>query len=249
MNTDHDTGPGPKLPLAERAKRGLLALEPELSITELSELECPSPADSAARKAFHAALCVECDFGSLTAQKKPYLDYQAPLGIQTSGPRDPEFHRNLAAFSDSPRRSNAPTDWGTPLVWVVSRESYRAWRLACPPDLLSPLSQIHKWLGATPAVSLPDEPTANRVLLALLDEVDKRAAEQGAGFDRHSLPGTKEEFHVLAKAYNRPVFTRAHSTFSDYLKGHCRFQSGVKPEHGKGAAIWALFPEYSLKTG
>ena len=102
--------------------------------------------------------------------------------------------------------------------------------------------------------SLP-EPTASSnkkgkaALKALLDEVDKRAAEQGAGFTRNSLPGTKKEFHALAIKYNHHAFSKALSTFDSYLHGLCQFESaGVKPEHGKGAAIWALFPEYHFET-
>lgn len=103
----------------------------------------------------------------------------------------------------------------------------------------------------TPATVTESGPTATPIamLLALLDEVDKRAAEQGAGFNRNALPGTKQEFHRLAIAFNRRAFSKALPTFSDYLKGRCQFQSGVSPEHGKGAAVWALFPEYSLKLG
>ena len=83
-------------------------------------------------------------------------------------------------------------------------------------------------------------------LLALLDEVDHRAAEQGAGFNRDSLPGTKAEFQKLLNAYC-PAFK--YIQLGKYAKGKCKFQSGVQPKHGKGAAIWALFPEYCLKLG
>ena len=157
MSIEQDTGNEQKLPLAERARRGLLASEPELSVTEISELEHPT--DSAARKGFHAALCVECDFGSLTAEKKLYHDYHEPLVIESVPGIHAEFYSVLdEAFSDSPRRSRAPTDWSTPPVWVVSRESYRAWRAQCPATLLSALSKIGKWLGATPVPeSLPVE--------------------------------------------------------------------------------------------
>lgn len=37
---------------------------------------------------------------------------------------------------------------------LIERESYRNWRARCPESLLSPLSQIQKWLGATPAVEI-----------------------------------------------------------------------------------------------
>ncbi len=87
-------------------------------------------------------------------------------------------------------------------------------------------------------------------LLALLDEVDKRAKEQEKGFNRHSLPGTKKEFHALAIEYNRRAFAKALSTFDGYLEGNCQFNcNGAKPEQGKGADIWALFPEYKPRLG
>lgn len=84
-------------------------------------------------------------------------------------------------------------------------------------------------------------------LAQLLDELDKRANEKGVEFDRHSLPGTKEEFSRLLKSHC-PVFKHVvTTTVADYLKGKCRFQRGAKTEQGKGAAVWALFPEYDLK--
>ncbi|MBL8252218.1 MAG: hypothetical protein JNJ76_01270 [Candidatus Competibacter sp.] len=99
----------------------------------------------------------------------------------------------------------------------------------------------------------PDKPepgaAANKAALSrLLDELDKRAAEQGAGFDRRSLPGTKREFHKLLNAYHPPFgYMNTQNLADEYLKGKCQFQRGAKPEHGKGAAILALFPEYPLK--
>ena len=40
---------------------------------------------------------------------------------------------------------------------MVDHEAYRQWRNTCPAELLSPLSQISKWLGATPGPE-PAEP-------------------------------------------------------------------------------------------
>jgi hypothetical protein len=98
----------------------------------------------------------------------------------------------------------------------------------------------------------PDRPeqgaAAKRAALAqLLDELDKRAVEQGAGFDRHSLPGTKKEFGQLLEAHF-PLFRNiGMHQIDDYLNGKCQFQRGAKPEQRKGAAVWALFPEHDLK--
>jgi len=102
----------------------------------------------------------------------------------------------------------------------------------------------------------PDEPdkpesgaAANKAaLLRLLDELDTRAADHAARFNRRSLPGTKREFHKLLNAYHPPFrYMNTQNLADEYLKGKCQFQRGAKPEHGKGAAIWALFPEYPLK--
>ena len=63
----------------------------------------------------------------------------------------------------------------------LNRESYRAWRNTCPADLLSPLSQINKWLGATPTTesippetSLPESP----ISLTRLASVTKLEKQQ-----------------------------------------------------------------------
>ncbi len=84
-------------------------------------------------------------------------------------------------------------------------------------------------------------------LESLLVEIDRRAAEQGAGFDRHSLPGTRLEFQSLLKAYCRDFDHIGFGTINGYLKGQTIFQSGVKPKQARGRAIWALFPEFAPK--
>ena len=139
---------------------------------------------------------------------------------------------------------------------VMQREAYRQWRAQCPASLLSESSVITAWIGEHPSVFVREplpEPVADggaaekeAALLALLDEIDKRAAAQGAGFNRHCLPGTKAEFHELLKAYC-PAFK--YIELGKYTNGKCQCQHGVQPKHGKGAAVWALFPEYSLKLG
>lgn len=79
-------------------------------------------------------------------------------------------------------------------------------------------------------------------------EIDRRAAEQGAGFDRHSLPGTKQEFRELLVAYYPGFRHIGLATIkSDYLKGRARFLRGAEPKEGKGRAIWVLFPEFPPK--
>ena len=206
------------LPLNERARLGLLAIETELPLWEIIDLEFPTKSSQ---------------------QRGEYAAWQEAI---ESALRRGLLVSRLETFTVLGEPGYLPgVDW-------LTRESYRQWRASKinPPTN----SDIFLWLGATPALSEsipPENPIA--ALLALLDEIDKRAAEKGAGFNRNSLPGTKQEFHCLAIAFNRRAFSRALSTFSDYMKGHCQFQRGDKPEHGKGAAVWALFPEYSLKLG
>ena len=139
---------------------------------------------------------------------------------------------------------------------VIQRDRYRQWRAQCPTSLFPESSSITAWIGELPSVRVR-EPLPELVadggaaekeaaLLALLDEIDQRAAAQGAGFNRHCLPGTKAEFHELLKAYC-PAFK--YIQLGKYTDGKCKFQHGVQPKHGKGAAVWALFPEYHLKLG
>jgi hypothetical protein len=73
MNAD-DTGNAKRLLLAERARRGLLGAEPELSIEEIAELEHPT--DLAARKALGAAIQVAIEYGDLQAS---YSEQEIPL--------------------------------------------------------------------------------------------------------------------------------------------------------------------------
>jgi hypothetical protein len=223
MNAENSTGNSARLPLHERARQRLLLQEPLLSLDDVAALE--HPADDAARQALRGAIQAAIDYGDLPAV---YEQFENQIG-------DTVIFLNAGG-------------------WWIAGESYRAWRLTCPASLLSPLSQISKWLGdGLPAVESVTHGGAAKktaALLALLAEIDKRAAEQGAGFNRHSLPGTKAEFHELLKAYCLAFRYIGLSATADYLKGECKFQHGVKPEHGKGAAIWALFPEYpDLKLG
>ena len=137
---------------------------------------------------------------------------------------------------------------------VIQRDRYRQWRAQCQASLFPESSSITAWIGELSPVFVREDVVKGGAkpkpaLLALLDEVDKRAAAQGAGFNRHSLPGTRAEFHKLAIAFNRRAFSKALLTFHDYLDGQCQFESSVQSKHGKGAAIWALFPEYHLTLG
>lgn len=256
MNAENSTGHQTRLPLSERAARGLLAAESELSLSELLILE--HPVDKNARQALGAAIRAAVAFGDLRARQEQQI-FQKP--------------RLTVRFTFNPT-SPAPQYFETVRITTVyiDRESYRAWRAQCPAELLSPLSQVHKWLCAPPESesilligsippaipSLPEsELVANggaaektAALKSLLAEIDERAAEKGAGFNRHCLPGTKAEFQKLLNAYCPAFRYIGLPAISDYLKGECKFQRGVNPKHRKGAAVWALFPEYpDLKLG
>ena len=209
------------LSLAERADRGLLADNPDW-LPAQDEL----PLDD--------VLWLECPTNTeLRAALAAHIRTAIDLGLLVTDPDKPG---------------------------VIQRDRYRQWRAQCPTSLFPESSSITAWIGEPPSVCVREplpEPVADggaavkpkAALLALLDEVDKRAAEQGAGFNRHSLPGTRAEFHKLAIAFNRRAFSKALLTFHDYLDGQCQFESSVQSKHGKGAAIWALFPEYHLTLG
>lgn len=202
--------------------------------------------------------------------RKAGLDLDDVLALEH--PDDPASQAKLRAKIETAIRRRhrlaRPYSIGDcPAGWVIRRKVYRAWRLTgCPADFFSESSVIDLWLGATPTAesilpaipSLP-EPVAvahggaaekTAALQSLLAEIDKRAAEQGADFNRHCLPGTKAEFQELLNAYCPAFRYIGLPATADYLKGACKFQRGVKPKQGKGATVWALFPEYpDLKLG
>ena len=138
MDNDFTGNSGP-LSLAERARLGLL--EPELEVSEIAELE--QPADRAARKALRVAINKAITYGDLVTEPPVYRPWQRTVLEQVGGflDRNPNW--------DSKR---LVTKSGETRIILVDREIYRTWRAQCPATLLSPLSQIHKWLGATPAV-------------------------------------------------------------------------------------------------
>lgn len=137
MNDD-STENSARLPLAERARRGLLLSEPELVLNEVLELE--QPTSLAARKALGEAIKKSAiKYGNLAA---------TPRRFQRPGLRVNRDFLRLPPIQHPPVQC---------VEYLIERESYRAWRLTCPPELLSDLSNISKWLGDLPAVetSLP----------------------------------------------------------------------------------------------
>lgn len=154
MSDEDYTGNPARLPLAERARRGLLLAEPELLVEELPLLEHPT--DKAARLRFSYAVKAAMDFGDLAVVLKP---------VERMHYEQREMQR-VRVSRDAPVRERPAQDTRKKIVCTENRryfdrEAYRAWRLTCPPDLLSPQSQIHKWLGAMPALSesIPPEPS------------------------------------------------------------------------------------------
>ena len=141
MNDGNSTSNPARLSLAERARQGLLLAEPELLVEELPLLEHPT--DKAARLRFAYAVKAAMDFGDLAVVLKP---------VERMRYEQHEMQR-VRVSRDAPAQDTRRKIVCTENRRYFNREAYRAWRLTCPPDLLSPLSQIEKWLGATPAPS------------------------------------------------------------------------------------------------
>ena len=147
MNDKQDTGNAEKLPLAERARRGLLAHEPDLALDEVLQLE--HPGDPAARKALSKAI-------------RAVIPYGDPVSRVVSQPWQKTVLKAEGGWLDgNPNwdRQRPVTISGETKTVLINRETYRDWRNACPAELLSPLTQIQKWLGdlARPVTPEPVE--------------------------------------------------------------------------------------------
>ena len=199
MNDENSTSNPARLPLAERARRGLLLAEPELLVEELPLLEHPT--DKAARLRFAYAVKAAMDFGDLAVVLKP---------VERMRYEQHEMQR-VRVSRDAPVRERPAQDTRKKIVCTenrryFNREAYRAWRLTCPPDLLSPQSQIEKWLGATPAVetSLPEpEPVARPESTGKRQRIDAlgnaiQAALAALSPSGNALPRPHELFDYLA---------------------------------------------------
>ena len=146
MNVEQNTGKPARLSLSERAKQGLLLLEPELALGDLVQLE--HPGDPAARMALSRAIKAAIQYGDL-ATRAVCRPWQRTVWKSVGGWLDgnPNW--------DEKRLVN---ESGATKTVLIDRETYRAWRNACPAELLSPLTQIHKWLSATPEPARPATP-------------------------------------------------------------------------------------------
>lgn len=133
MSIEQNTGKPARLSLSERAKQGLLLLEPELALGDLLQLE--HPGDPAARMALLMAIKAAIAYGDLAASIR---QWERPgLTVNRDWLRLPPLQHKPTQCSEH----------------LLERETYRQWRAQCPANLLSPLTKIQKWLGATP----PDE--------------------------------------------------------------------------------------------
>ena len=146
MSIEQNSGKPARLSLSERAKQGLLLLEPELALGDLLQLE--HPGDPAARMELSMAIKAAIDYGDL-ATRTVCQPWQRTVLKSVGGWLDgnPNW--------DEKRLVN---ESGATKTVLIDRETYRAWRNACPAELLSPLTQIHKWLSATPEPARPATP-------------------------------------------------------------------------------------------
>ena len=145
MNVEQNTGKPARLSLSERAKQGLLEAEPELSLSDLLELEHPT--DHAARMALSRAIKAAIAYGDLAASIR---QWERPgLTVNRDWLRLPPLQHKPTQCSEH----------------LLERETYRQWRAQCPARLLSSdLSHIGAWLGdlvkpARPATPEPVEPS------------------------------------------------------------------------------------------
>ncbi len=142
MNDGNHTGNAQKLPLAERARQGLLLSEPALPLVDVLALE--HPFDRAARKALGAALRAAVNFGDLPVSRE-----QRTARIRR---KESTWLSGDWTLGNGDPPTRIWTETQSTVVEYVTREAYRTWRAQCPATLLSALSQISKWLGATPAL-------------------------------------------------------------------------------------------------
>jgi hypothetical protein len=113
-------------------------VEPELALGDLLQLE--HHGDPAARMALSMAIKAAIDYGDL-ATRTVCQPWQRTVLKSVGGWLDgnPNW--------DEKRLVN---ETGATKTVLIDREAYRQWRAQCPANLLSELTQITKWLGATP---------------------------------------------------------------------------------------------------
>lgn len=149
MNVEQNTGKPARLSLPERAARGLLATEQELSIDDIVNLE--HPGNIAGRKALRPAIRAAIDYGDLATRNEVRTSRIVrkqsgywPVGTWLIGVGDP------------PQKTAVHTS--TAKIEFIDREAYRQWRAQCPASLLSESSVIAAWTGEHHPVSVSEPP-------------------------------------------------------------------------------------------
>lgn len=233
------------LPLREQARLGYLP--DALHVEQIATLEYPDNRYLAL--AYAKGLLKACDNRELASLgEQEYQDWWLENGA--TGEVSEEFQWWYKALFNE-------TD-GCPTPLIIN-SAFRDWLLQKGQPLPSwwfPLALTNPSISTTPKpvaptlpAPIPDTGAAEKyaALESLLAEIDKRALEQGAEFNRHSLPGTKAEFFPLVKAHCSAFRYVTLKTLDNYLSGYCQFQRGSKPKQCKGKAIWELFPEHEIK--
>ena len=162
MSIEQNTGKPARLSLSERAKQGLLLLEPELALGDLVQLEHPT--DRAARMALSRAIKAAIAYGDLAASIR---QWERPgLTVNRDWLRLPPLQHKPTQCSEH----------------LLERETYRQWRAQCPARLLSDLSHIGAWLGdlVKPARPATPEPVENSLPESLERAIALVEAENAA---------------------------------------------------------------------
>lgn len=135
MDNDSTRNNGP-LSLAERAPQGLLLDKPALRIDEIAKLE--HSYDVTAQRTFEAVLETAIQDGDL-------IEGEPVIKTWLSRQQEPPYQQGRRTITFK----------------TAQRASYQTWRAQCPKSLLSELTRIKKWLGATPpAESIPPVETS-----------------------------------------------------------------------------------------
>lgn len=103
--------------------------------------------------------------------------------------------------------------------------AFRDFLAACSID---PSEHVRAWLrpleeAEQAPARAKRETQADRVEL-LLQEIEKRAEEEGVPFDRQAMPGTKADLLVLAHAWDPALRSiRTTESLSEHLTGRCKW--------------------------
>lgn len=172
MTGEQDTGNPERLPLAERARRGLLAGESELWLGEIMQLEFPAFTSYEDRQ--------RPDYSGWGKSVEAAIQYgllgDSPRRVETVKSETHRFLDTRRAYLSGPRERTIHVVGSSD--WRIPREPYRTWRATQPNPPAG--SIIHLWLGTIPTpANLPQS------------EPDK--PEQGAASTRQIALGEAED--------------------------------------------------------